>query len=218
MGLLNFFKKINVATRGQDPNTALFAELTKFGLQVIQQETAFTELAGTYGGFSAAMTVDATAIMGASRKAYSQAASLQLANLFGNFSKSYMDFEINMQEFYARERMQSAQILYRWTLQVPKPTALTANIGRDKEVGNPIGHELFGQGDQAVLTLLNEPSVSGLISKARFNEIKVKDQEFMCFWAPQMREYQKVAASPQLFGETSKTVLDLLVALANKLK
>ncbi len=204
MGLLDFFKGKNLATRGADPNTALFAALEALGLRVIEQDTAFTRLAGSYKGLPVGIEVDATRIMGVHKRAMRRAATNIVTDLLGVYARSWQDWQNKMSYFRARTQMQNAQILYKWAVFWQGP-AIKGNLGTEDEIGQPLGNGLYGSGDQAILTTATDQQISSMLLQPTLDELSISAHELQAFWAPAMKEYQYIAASPERFSRFQKT-------------
>lgn len=217
MGLLDFFKKINMAGGGRDAGKEMMAGIEALGLKVTSQKGAVAEAAGTFEGREAAMTVDGSKIMAAGNAAYFSAASTALAGAVGLISAEYQDWKERNHDFRSRDRMQNAQMLLRWAVFTPQPTPGAGNIGRDKSLGDPVGAGFYAAGDPAVRAALSQPAVQAALEGARCDEIVVKGNAVQAYWAPPMSEYQKVAASPEKFTQVTRDALTALCRLCDEL-
>ena len=214
MAWWDFFKKLNMAG-GKDPTTAMFAGLEGLGLKVASQKgAAVTNLEGTFRGREAAMCVDGSNVMKAGNMSMLGAASTAAAGSLGVISQSHQDWRERTASFRGRNRMQSAQMLLRWVVFSPTPVATGLNVGRDASVGEAVGGGLHASGGADVL---GRPDVQAALAAARFDEISIDGTTFQAFWAPPMKEYQKVAVSPDKFTQTSSDALAALSVLCDAL-
>lgn len=215
MAWWNFFKKLNMAGGGKDPNKAMFEGLEGLGLQVGQQKgAAVTELEGNFRGREAAMVVDGSGVMRAGNRSMMSAAGTAVAGGLGIISQSHQDWRERNASFRGRQRMESAQMLLRWAVFSPTAAGTAVNIGRDASIGQAIGGGLYASG---AAEALSAPQIQAALGAAQFDEICFDGTACQAFWAPPMKDYQKVAAKPDVFTQTSANALTALSAVCDAL-